>query len=133
MRGLIIVVISLFVGAMFMLTFLHYVKYEGPPELTLEKWGEIVKSDKPVVILITSENCRVCHIYEPIFLNVAKEMRDQVDFYKLNYWGKAHDVALFLKVDKVPTTIIFRGKIIKKFVGIRQKEILTATVKRYVK
>jgi len=126
-------IITVLIGIICILLFIHYVKYEGPPELTLEKWGEIVKSNKPVVILITSENCRACHIYEPIFLNVAKEMRDKVDFYKLNYWGKAHDVALFLKVDKVPTTIVYRGKVIKKFVGIRQKEILQAVVKRYAK
>ena len=133
MKNLIIIIISLFIGAMLMLTFLHYVKYEGPPELTLEKWGEIVKSGKPVVILVTSENCRACRVYEPIFFHVAKEMKNEATFYKLSYWGEAHDVALYLKVDKVPTTIIFRGKIIKKFVGIRQKEILKAVVKRYAK
>jgi thioredoxin 1 len=86
--------------------------------------GEVIKSEKPVLVDFWAPWCGPCQMMGPIVEELAKEMGDKAKVGKLNV-DENSAVAQNFSVMSIPTIIIFKnGKIVKQLVGVQSKEAL---------
>lgn len=91
-----------------------------------EKFGDIINSEKPVLIDFSAEWCGPCKTQAPILKQVAAKVGDKARILKIDV-DKNPSVAQAYKIQSVPTLIIFKkGKIIWKASGVRMADELTS-------
>ena len=97
-------------------------------ELDIKNFDKFVKEDK-VIVDFWAPWCGPCKIMEPIFLNLASEMKDKAKFAKVNIDDNM-ELAQRFNVMAIPTTIIFRdGEQADRFVGAVTKDELAKIIK----
>ncbi|TFK56893.1 thioredoxin [Heliocybe sulcata] len=83
---------------------------------SLEKFHEIIKSDKVTVFDFWATWCGPCKVISPIFEKLSDEHTD-VEFYKVDVDDQP-DIAQEVGVRAMPTFIAFKsGNKLKDFVG----------------
>lgn len=81
-----------------------------------------------VLVDFWAEWCPPCRIQGPIVEELASEVSDRATIAKVDVDSNPI-ISNQLQIKNIPTIIIFKdGKIVKKFVGVQQKNILLAAL-----
>ena len=86
--------------------------------------GEVIKSEKPVLVDFWNPTCSPCIILGPIIEKIAKDFEGKAKVGKLNVMENPETAGKY-KIVGIPTIIIFKkGKPIERATGLRSKEAI---------
>lgn len=85
---------------------------------------KVIKSDKPVLVDFFAPWCGPCKMMGPIIDELAEEVKDKAEVYKVNV-DEEGELANRFQVMSIPTILVFKdGEVLEQFVGVSQKEQL---------
>ena len=92
--------------------------------------GEVLKSEKPVLIDFWAPWCGPCKAIGPIVEELAAQLQDSVKMMKLNV-DESQKTAIKYGVRSIPTLILFKdGKVLDTLIGLVPKDKLEAFAKK---
>ncbi|HPD57410.1 MAG TPA: thioredoxin [Smithellaceae bacterium] len=92
--------------------------------------GEVLKSEKPVLVDFWAPWCGPCKAIGPIVEELAGQLKDSVKTMKLNV-DDNQSIAVKYGVRSIPTLILFKeGKAVETVIGLVPKEKIEAMVKK---
>jgi thiol-disulfide isomerase/thioredoxin len=69
--------------------------------------GKVLKAEKPVAVLFSSEGCPSCHVLKPQIKTLAEKKAGNVDFFEMDV---SHtETWKDYQVMGIPTVVVFRG------------------------
>ncbi len=97
----------------------------------MDKFGEVIKSEKPVLVDFFATWCGPCKMMTPILHDVKAAMGDKVTILKIDV-DKNPEVASQFQVQGVPTLIVFKkGAVQWRQSGVVQAKELQQILSRY--
>jgi thioredoxin 1 len=92
----------------------------------------INNATKPVLVDFWASWCGPCRLLSPIVEELADEMAEVLDVYKVNV-DDNQDLAMRYKVMSIPTLILFKeGKIVHTMVGAQPRAKLAQELAQYM-
>lgn len=97
----------------------------------MEKFEDIIKSEKPVLIDFFATWCGPCQMMHPILEEVAKNVGDKARIIKIDI-DKNQELSTVYNVRSVPTLMIFKdGELKYRVSGVQQAAALEAELAKY--
>lgn len=97
----------------------------------MEKFDDIIKSDKPVLVDFFATWCGPCQMMHPILEEVASNVGDKARILKIDI-DKNQDLSRVYNVRSVPTLIIFqKGEVKWRAAGVQQAQLLEAQLSKF--
>lgn len=101
--------------------------------LTLEKYNELVKSQKLVLVDFNAKWCGPCRKLSPIVEKIGKLRPNDVKIVLVDV-DENEDVARINSVDELPTLGWYKdGKLVLRMIGLRTEKEINETVDKYLK
>ncbi len=83
--------------------------------------GEVVKSDKPVLVDFWAPWCGPCRMLGPLVEELSQEYAGKIKVGKLNT-DENSEVATQFRISAIPTLLFFKGgKVVDQLVGVHPK------------
>ncbi len=100
--------------------------------LHVQKWEEIEKSPKPVLVDFWAEWCGPCRALGPTFERLAENYGSNIDFAKVNV-DEAPELAERFRIRSIPTLLLIRdGNAVEQVVGARSYDDLAKLLDKHV-
>lgn len=97
-------------------------------EITDSNFGEIISSNKVVVVDFWAEWCGPCRMVTPIIEELAETFKDQVFIGKLNVDDNPDSPEKYM-IRNIPTILLFKdGELADKVVGALPKQALQTKI-----
>lgn len=97
----------------------------------MEKFEDLIKSDKPVLVDFYATWCGPCQVMHPILEEVAKDVADKARVIKIDI-DKNQQLSAVYNVRSVPTLMIFKdGELKWRQSGVQQASVLEAELAKY--
>lgn len=96
-------------------------------ELTAAEWSSVITTEKrPILLDFYAPWCGPCKAFAPVLEQVAKEVGDDVAFYKINI-EKEERLVDHMKVTSVPTLIIVQrqDELFRETGAMPKRELVT--------
>ncbi len=98
------------------------------PVSALDFEGEVVKSDKLVIVDFWAEWCGPCKMIAPLLDEVARELPDKVKIVKVNV-DQEQELAQQYGIYSIPTLLFFKGGTVREqVVGSVPKKVLVEKI-----
>lgn len=92
----------------------------------------VLENDKPVVVDFWAEWCGPCRKLGPIIDDLAKEVGDKVDVYKVNV-DEQRGLGIAYQIMSIPTVMIFyKGEKLASMTGVKPKSSYLAKLQPYL-
>ena len=86
--------------------------------------GEVLKSDKTVIIDFYADWCGPCKMMSPVIDKISEELGDKVKVGKVNS-DENMNLAEKFNIMSIPTIMIFKNGVVSKtFVGVTEKSAI---------
>lgn len=90
--------------------------------------AEVVNAETPVLVDFWAEWCMPCKMLAPAIDELAAEYAGKVKVGKVDT-DNNRDISMKFGISAIPTVILFQnGEVVKKFVGLQQKNDLKAAI-----
>ncbi len=94
--------------------------------------GEVLKSDKPVIVYYWAEWCGPCRMVAPVLEEIATEHADKIDVVTLNI-DENPAVPQRYGIVTIPTMDVFsNGQVVKQIVGAKPKSALLRELAEFI-
>jgi len=91
-------------------------------EINLDKWNDVLESQRPVLVDFCAQWCGPCRIVAPVLEEISTSYKDKIDFVKVNV-DQNNELSSRYNVFSIPTIAIFnKGQIVARQVGAFPKE-----------
>jgi thioredoxin 1 len=106
----------------------YWKKYK---DSVMEKFSELIRSDKPVLVDFYADWCGPCKSMEPVIKEVAKSVTGKTRVIKVNI-DRNQQTARDFNVSAVPTFILFKnGNVLWRHPGMIDKAGLLSVLHQY--
>jgi thioredoxin 1 len=93
-----------------------------------ETFGEIINSDKPVLVDFSAEWCGPCKMMVPILKELRQKMGDTIRILKVDV-DRNPELSTGLQIQSVPTLMLFKnGKAVWRQSGVMQANELEKVI-----
>lgn len=98
--------------------------------ITSENYEEkVIKESRLVILDFWAEWCMPCRIMSPIIDEIAEEVKEDVVVGKVNV-EEEQNLSREFEIVNIPTIVILKnGQVVKKFIGVQDKETILKEIK----
>ncbi|MBC8389635.1 MAG: thioredoxin [Actinobacteria bacterium] len=94
--------------------------------------GEVVNSEKPVLVDFWAVWCGPCRVIAPEIEKLAEEKSEELKIGKLNV-DDNRDTAIKYGISSIPTLLLFKnGEVVKKLIGAMSKNKILTEISQFL-
>jgi thioredoxin 1 len=94
--------------------------------------GDVLKSDKPVLVDFWAEWCGPCRMIAPILEQIASEHQDKLEIVKLNTDENPETAAKYGVLNIPMLNVYVNGEVVKTIVGAKPKRALLKDLEDFI-
>lgn len=100
----------------------------------MEKFDDLIKGEKPVLVDFFATWCGPCKAMHPILEELKSRMGDKIHILKIDVDGEANrQLVSSLQIQSVPTLALYKeGKVVWRQSGVMQAGPLQSMIEKYL-